>query len=67
MALSGPVFGFLDINYQVMFGFASSFALIALVIFFTASNPTVRSSTRFALGLGKDKYALDQSKPLELL
>ena len=67
MALAGPILGFLDINYQVMFGFASSFALIALLIFFTTSNPTVRSSSKFALGLGKDRYALDQSKPLELL
>ncbi|MCA2552666.1 MAG: MFS transporter [Microcystis sp. M04BS1] len=57
-ALAGPILGVLVISYETMFTLSSGLAVIALFLFFTLSNPTIRHSFLFAFGLEKDLYAL---------
>jgi MFS family permease len=60
VALAGPILGSLaaTIDYRTMFSIASSFAAIALSIFITLGGRNLRTSLKFALGKGKDDYAL---------
>jgi MFS family permease len=60
MAISGPILGFIDVDYSTMFAFASSFAAIGLGIFLGAANPTPLSSLKFACGIGEDRYRVAQ-------
>ena len=57
-ALAGPILGVLGISYETMFSLSSGLAVIALFLFFTLSNPTIRHSFLFAFGLETDRYAL---------
>ncbi len=60
MGVAGPVLGiFADqIGYTGLFSLSASFSILALVIFATQSNKTVGDSWRFAMGTGKDGYAI---------
>ncbi len=62
IALAGPIFGGLSpvLGYRGMFFLAASLAIVALLLFFSQSNKSFYHSLRFALGKGKDFYALDQ-------
>jgi MFS family permease len=61
VALAGPIFGALAeiIDYRTMFPISSGFAVLALLIFLTLSGKNLRRSLNFALGTGKDDYALE--------
>lgn len=61
VAIAGPVLGALSssIGYRGMFLMTACFALISLLVFITQSNKTLSYSLRFALGKGKDLYALE--------
>jgi MFS family permease len=59
MAISGPILGIINLNYNTMFFLAAGFGVIALAIFLTAANRTFASSFKFACGFGKDNYRLE--------
>ncbi len=61
IAIAGPILGALASSrgYRDMFSLTSSLAFISLLLFITLSNKTLTNSLRFALGQGKDLYALD--------
>jgi MFS family permease len=65
LALAGPVLGSVSDRwgYRMIFAIAAILAAIALLIFTTLSTPTVRSSLRFALGRGRDPYAIAPTPP----
>lgn len=67
IALAGPVLGVVAdrVGYQGAFGVASLLALAALILFLTLGSKNLPHSLRFALGLGKDVYALPKSLPVE--
>jgi len=60
IALAGPLAGQLSqlIGLRQVFLGAAGLAAIALVSFLTLSTATVRTSVQFALGQGRDSYAL---------
>lgn len=60
IAIAGPVMGYLtaSIGYRGLFGAAASLVILALVIFITLSSKNLTHSLKFALGGGKDIYAL---------
>lgn len=60
IAIAGPILGAIaaQVGFRLMFGFASGFALLALLIFLTRSSKDLAHSLRFALGRGRDIYAL---------
>jgi MFS family permease len=60
LTAAGPIFGYLaeQVGYRNMFGFDALLTLLALFIFFTKSSKGLRNSLRFALGYGRDFYAL---------
>jgi MFS family permease len=60
IALSGAMLGQVAdwLGYRMLFGVAAGFVLIGLVIFLTLSSQDLRSSMRFAMGRGRDLYAL---------
>jgi len=61
IALAGPIFGTLAdaISYRGIFGLSGVMTLVGLVIFITASSQDLPHSLRFALGQGRDIYAVD--------
>lgn len=61
IALAGPVFGTIadQLSYRGIFGLAGVMTLIGLVIFATANSKDLAHSLRFALGQGRDVYAID--------
>ena len=61
IAIAGPILGVLaeSIGYRGMFSLTSYLAFISLVLFITQSNKNFTHSLRFAIGRGKDLYALD--------
>ncbi|MGK7902806.1 MAG: MFS transporter [Hormoscilla sp.] len=61
IAIAGPVFGTIAdlFNYPTLFGFATAIAFINLIIFTTMSGNNLSHSLRYALGRGKDVYAID--------
>jgi len=61
IALAGPVFGtFADwVSYRGCFGLAGLMTFIGLIIFITTSSKDLDHSLRFALGQGRDLYAVD--------
>jgi len=61
IAIAGPLLGSIadQVGLRTMFGFASGFACLALLIFLTRSSKDLAHSVRFALGRGRDLYALD--------
>ncbi len=62
IAVAGPVLGSVSeqVGYRNMFAFAGVLTFLAIIIFLTQSSKDVRSSLRFALGRGKDAYALNK-------
>lgn len=60
IAIAGPFLGLLaeQVGYRNMFGFAAGLTCLALLIFLTASSKDLPHSLRFALGRGKDIYAI---------
>jgi MFS family permease len=63
IAISGPVLGSVSaqIGYRGLYGVAALVAFASLLVFMTLSSKTVMHSIKFALGYGKDVYALPQS------
>ncbi len=63
IAIAGPVLGLLaeQVGYRNMFGFAAGLTFLAIIIFLTQSSKDLPHSLRFALGRGKDIYALNRS------
>ncbi|XHX79187.1 MAG: MFS transporter [Stenomitos frigidus ULC029] len=64
IAIAGPVLGFFaeQVGYRGLFGLASGLAFLSVIVFATQCNKTVSHSLRFALGAGRDFYALPHSK-----
>lgn len=60
IAIAGPVLGSVaeQVGYRNIFGFASSLTFLAIIIFLTQSSKDLPHSLRFALGKGRDVYAL---------
>ncbi|MFN4066141.1 MAG: MFS transporter [Thermosynechococcus sp.] len=60
MALAGPLLGGLidPLGYRLIFRVAAVFSLLGLTFFLTASSKSLPDSLRFALGMGRDRYAL---------
>ncbi|MFN4278740.1 MFS transporter [Thermosynechococcus sp.] len=60
MALAGPLLGGLidPLGYRLIFRMAAVFSLVGLTFFLTASSKSLPDSLRFALGMGRDRYAL---------
>lgn len=61
IALAGPVFGtFADwVSYRGCFGLAGLMTFLGLLIFITTCSKDLPHSLRFALGSGRDLYAVD--------
>ncbi|XZO00899.1 MAG: MFS transporter [Microcoleus sp.] len=61
IAIAGPTLGFVaeQVGYRNMFAFAAGLACLALVIFVTQCSKDLSHSVRFAIGRGKDVYALN--------
>lgn len=61
IALAGPIFGsFADFSsYRTIFGLGGVMGLLGLTIFITASSKDIAHSVRFALGHGRDVYAVE--------
>lgn len=61
IAIAGPILGFVaaQFGFSNMFGIAGGFAFIALVVFLTRSSKDLPHSLRFALGRGRDVYAVN--------
>jgi MFS family permease len=62
IAVAGPVLGSVSeqVGYRNMFAFAGVLTFLAIIIFLTQSSKDLPSSLRFALGRGKDAYALNK-------
>ena len=62
IAIAGPTLGFVaeQVGYRNMFGLASGLACLALLIFITQSSKGLSNSMKFAIGRGKDIYALNR-------
>jgi MFS family permease len=60
IAIAGPVLGSVaeQVGYRNIFGFASGLTFLAIIIFLTQSSKDLPHSLRFALGRGRDVYAL---------
>lgn len=61
IAIAGPVLGSIaeQVGYRNIFGFASGLTFLAILIFLTQSSKDLPHSLRFALGRGRDVYALN--------
>jgi MFS family permease len=62
IALAGPTLGSIAeyIGYRNMFGFAAVITVVAVLIFLTQSSKNLSHSLEFAMGKGKDIYALNK-------
>jgi MFS family permease len=62
IALAGPILGFVSeqVGYRNMFGLAGGLAGLALLIFVTQSSKNLSHSLKFAIGQGRDVYALNK-------
>ncbi|MEG4319916.1 MULTISPECIES: MFS transporter [unclassified Microcoleus] len=62
IAIAGPTLGFVaeQVGYRNMFGLAAGLAGLALLIFVTLSSKGLSHSMKFAIGRGKDVYALNE-------
>jgi len=60
IAIAGPVLGAIaqQVGYRHLFGFAAGLTALAIVVFLTQSSKDMAHSLRFALGKGRDVYAL---------
>ncbi|MDJ0733852.1 MAG: MFS transporter [Nostocaceae cyanobacterium] len=66
LGIAGPVVGFLaqEVGYRNIFGYAALLATLGILIFLTQSSKGLPNSLRFALGRGKDAYALNSVRNL---
>ncbi|MBE9183607.1 MFS transporter [Microcoleus sp. LEGE 07076] len=62
IALAGPTLGFVaeQVGYRNMFGLAAGLAAFALLVFVTRCSKDLSHSLKFAIGRGKDVYALNK-------
>lgn len=62
IALAGPILGFAaeQVGYRNMFGWAAVVSVLAFLIFVTQSSKNLSHSLNFAIGRGKDVYALNR-------
>ncbi|QDL08137.1 MFS transporter [Brasilonema octagenarum UFV-E1] len=60
IAIAGPILGYVAeyLGYRNMFGLCASLTFLGLIVFLTFSGKDLSSSVRFALGRGRDVYAL---------
>ena len=63
IAIAGPALGYFAeyVGYRGIFGLASGLAFLSVLVFVTQCSKTLSHSLRFALGEGRDLYALPQS------
>jgi MFS family permease len=63
IALAGPILGIVadQMGYRGLFGTGAILAFSAVVIFMTLCSKTVGQSFRFAIGQGRDVYAIPRS------
>jgi MFS family permease len=61
IALAGPVLGLFaaQVGYQGIFGICAMLSILGLGIFCAGAGKDLPHSVRFALGLGRDTYAVD--------
>jgi MFS family permease len=61
IGFAGPVFGTIadGLGYRNIFGLAGLMTFVGMLIFITASSKDLRHSIHFALGGGRDIYAVD--------
>lgn len=61
IALAGPILGATasSIGYRGIFGICAGLACLGLLVFLTRSSKDLKHSWRFALGMGRDLYAID--------
>ena len=61
LALAGPIFGSIAdvVGYRNLFTINTGLAAVALLLFITQSSRNLRESFRFAVGRGKDSYAIN--------
>jgi MFS family permease len=64
IAIAGPVVGAIatQVGYRHIFGIAAGLALLGVIVFLTLSSKDLLHSIRFALGLGRDVYAVSLSE-----
>ncbi|BFM40110.1 MFS transporter [Synechocystis sp. LKSZ1] len=62
IALAGPAFGYVEefTGFRGLFLITSSLAFLAIILFLLQSNPDLKRSVAFALGRGRDDYALSK-------
>lgn len=60
IAIAGPILGSVSnaLGYRGLYGIAAIVAFAALIVFMTLSSKSVSHSFKFALGYGKDPYAI---------
>ncbi|MGV0026941.1 MFS transporter [Phormidesmis priestleyi] len=63
IALAGPILGIVadQMGYRGLFGVGAILAFAAVVIFMTMCSKTVGQSLQFAIGQGRDLYAIPRS------
>lgn len=63
IAIAGPALGFLaeQSGYRGIFGLASGLAFLSVLVFVTQGSKTLTDSLQFALGNGRDLYALPRT------
>lgn len=68
IAMAGPLLGAIaaQSSYRYIFGLSALLSCLGLVVFLTLSSKDLRHSLRFALGRGRDVYALD-TLPVDLV
>ncbi|WP_309229870.1 MFS transporter [Oscillatoria sp. FACHB-1407] len=62
IAIAGPIFGAIAIQtgYRTTFGLCAGLAFLGLLVFLTLSSKDLPHSLRFALGRGRDIYAVER-------
>jgi MFS family permease len=65
IALAGPIFGTIadQLSYRGIFGLSGLMTLVGLGIFVTTASKDLTHSLGFALGRGRDVYAIDLPAP----
>ncbi|KAM3100118.1 MFS transporter [Phormidesmis sp. 146-35] len=68
IALAGPILGIVadQMGYRGLFGMGTILTFAALMVFTTMCSKTVGQSVRFAIGQGKDVYAIPRSTLTDL-
>lgn len=63
MAIAGPILGMMasQVGYQRLYGITGIGVGIAMLVFITTNNPTLKRSIAFALGRAHDSYAYSKS------